>query len=53
MPRKLLRAYGILLTLVYVATGLIGSVSTHGYLYASPAVSELSGIGAPVKAQMP
>src|SRR5574341_2440544 len=45
--RKVLLVCGILSSLLYVATDILGAMRWEGYSCASQAVSELSAIGAP------
>ena len=47
MVRKLLLLCGILSSLLYVATDILGAMRFEGYSYTSQTVSELSAIGAP------
>jgi len=47
--RTILLACGILSSLLYVATDLLGGVSYEGYSFSAQTISELSAIGAPSK----
>jgi Protein of unknown function (DUF998) len=50
MTRTLLLACGVLSSLLYVATDILGGLRYEGYRFMSRAVSELGAIGAPSKA---
>jgi len=47
--RTILLACGILSSLLYVATDLLGGTSYEGYSFSAQTISELSAIGAPSK----
>src|SRR4030095_1592132 len=49
MLRTILLACGILSSLLYVATDLLGGMSYEGYSFSAQTISELSAIGAPSK----
>ena len=50
MARKTLLVCGILSSLLYVATDVLGGMRYPGYSFTSQAVSELMAIGAPSEA---
>src|SRR5688500_6180027 len=50
MVRKVLLACGILSSLLYVATDILGGLRADGYSFVSQAVSELMAIAAPSEA---
>jgi hypothetical membrane protein len=47
--RKVLLSFGILSSLLYVATDLLGGMRYEGYSFTSQAISELAAVGAPSK----
>src|SRR6266496_2405081 len=49
MVRKVLLICGILSSLLYVGTDVLGAMRWEGYSYTAQAVSELSAIGAPTR----
>jgi hypothetical membrane protein len=49
MARQVLLACGILCSLLYVATDVLGGMRYEGYSFTSQAISELAAIGAPSK----
>lgn len=49
MARKVLLVCGVLSSLLYVGTDLLGGMRYPGYSFTSQAVSELAAIGSPVK----
>jgi uncharacterized membrane protein (DUF2068 family) len=49
MARKALLACGVLSSLLYVGTDLLGAMRYEGYSYADQTISELSAIGAPTR----
>lgn len=49
MIRKALLVCGIVYSLLYVGTDIIGAMRYEGYNYTSQAISELTAIGAPAK----
>jgi hypothetical protein len=47
MARKVLLVCGILSSLLYVATDILGAMRFEGYSYTSQSISELMAVGAP------
>src|SRR6476619_469496 len=49
MVRQLLLVCGLLSSLLYLATDIVGGLRYDGYSFTSQAISELAAIGAPSK----